>query len=41
MVLSCRPHAVANVTHARPYCFWPVDVMNLTELLLLAGTSES
>jgi len=35
MVLSCRPHAAVGAEHPRPYCFWPVDLTNLAEVLLL------
>jgi len=35
MVLSCRPHAAVGAQHPRPYCFWPVDLTNLVEVLLL------
>ena len=36
MILSCHPvHGVA--AHARPMAYWPVDVMELAERLLLAG----
>jgi ADP-ribosylglycohydrolase len=37
LVLSCRPDATARATHPRPWCLWPVDVMNLAERLLLCG----
>ena len=36
MLLSCRPHQL-RARHARPSRFWPVDVLELAELLLLAG----
>ncbi|MGH9857760.1 MAG: ADP-ribosylglycohydrolase family protein, partial [Acidobacteriota bacterium] len=35
MVLSCRPHRAAGAANPRPWCFWPVDLLNLAELLLL------
>ncbi len=35
MVLSCRPHAAVGAEHPRPYCFWPVDLTNLAEVLLI------
>jgi ADP-ribosyl-[dinitrogen reductase] hydrolase len=37
MVLSCRPHPLV-ARHARPSRFWPVDVLELAELLLIAGS---
>jgi ADP-ribosylglycohydrolase len=38
MVLSCRPaEGLANVHRPRPAAVWPVDVLELAELLLLAG----
>jgi ADP-ribosylglycohydrolase len=36
-VLSCRPLRIANTTHPRPLDFWPVDALDLSEALLLAG----
>jgi len=37
-VLSCRPlEHMDGVVHPRPSPFWPVDAMELAELLLLAG----
>jgi ADP-ribosylglycohydrolase/fructose-1,6-bisphosphatase/inositol monophosphatase family enzyme len=36
MVLSCRPHPL-RARHARPLRCWPVDVLELAELLLVAG----
>jgi ADP-ribosylglycohydrolase/fructose-1,6-bisphosphatase/inositol monophosphatase family enzyme len=36
MVLSCHPIA-GFARHPRPMAFWPVDAMELSELLLLAG----
>lgn len=38
-VLSCRAHA-ARTARARPWVYWPTDVMELAELLLLAGRGE-
>jgi len=37
LVLSCRPDPAARAQHPRPWCFWPVDLLNLAELLLLCG----
>jgi ADP-ribosylglycohydrolase len=39
-VLSCRPH-VACGGRPRPEAYWPTDVMELAERLLLAGQSEA
>jgi ADP-ribosylglycohydrolase/fructose-1,6-bisphosphatase/inositol monophosphatase family enzyme len=36
MVLSCRPHRVC-APRPRPIAYWPGDVLELSELLLLAG----
>jgi hypothetical protein len=36
MVLSCRPGSASGAVHPRPWCFWPVDLTNLAELLMLA-----
>lgn len=36
MILSCRPHAL-RAAHPRPMEFWPVDVLELAERLVLAG----
>jgi ADP-ribosylglycohydrolase/fructose-1,6-bisphosphatase/inositol monophosphatase family enzyme len=36
MILSCHPLA-AVARHPRPMAYWPVDVMELAERLLLAG----
>lgn len=36
-VLSCRPLATAPTRHPRPRVYWPVDVPELAERLLLAG----
>ena len=35
MVLSCRSYPGPGIEHPRPYCFWPVDLLNLAEILLL------
>jgi len=33
---NCRPEAGhPRVRHPRPECFWPVDVLELAELLIL------
>jgi len=37
MILSCRPHPL-RARHPRPPSCWPVDVLELAEGLLLAGT---
>lgn len=37
MVLTCRPYADPRIKHPRPMSLWPVDLLILTELLLLAG----
>ncbi len=37
MVLSCRPHAVC-APRPRPAAYWPGDVLEVAELLLLAGS---
>ena len=36
MILSCRSHPL-RARHARPRAFWPVDLYELSERLLLAG----
>jgi len=36
MILSCHP-VLGAAAHARPMTYWPVDVMELAERLLLAG----
>ena len=36
-VLSCRPLRSTKTAHPRPIEFWPVDVLELAEALLLAG----
>jgi ADP-ribosylglycohydrolase/fructose-1,6-bisphosphatase/inositol monophosphatase family enzyme len=36
MVLSCRAHP-SRARHARPMAYWPTDVLELAERLLLAG----
>lgn len=38
MILSCRPHAL-RARRPRPMAYWPVDVLELAERLLLAGSS--
>ncbi len=38
-VLSCRAHA-ARTSRPRPWVYWPSDVLELAELLLLAGRGE-
>jgi ADP-ribosylglycohydrolase/fructose-1,6-bisphosphatase/inositol monophosphatase family enzyme len=35
MVLSCRSSSAAGAKRLRPWAFWPVDLTNLAELLLL------
>jgi ADP-ribosylglycohydrolase len=35
MVLSCRPHRATGAVHPRPWPFWPVDLLNLAEMLML------
>jgi ADP-ribosyl-[dinitrogen reductase] hydrolase len=40
MVLSCRPHAL-RTAKPRPSIYWPTDVFELAERLLLAGTKPS
>jgi fructose-1,6-bisphosphatase/inositol monophosphatase family enzyme len=37
MVLSCRPHPL-RTPRPRPRAYWPTDVLELAERLLLAGT---
>jgi len=39
MVLSCRP-LPPRAQRTRPRAYWPVDVMEIAERLLLAGTPE-
>jgi ADP-ribosylglycohydrolase/fructose-1,6-bisphosphatase/inositol monophosphatase family enzyme len=41
MVLSCRPHGAAGAPHPRPRAYWPVDVLELAECLLVAGSDEA
>jgi len=36
MILSCRPVA-APAAHPRPLAYWPADVYELSERLLVAG----
>ncbi len=35
LVLSCRPDRAAGAVRPRPWALWPVDLTNLSELLLL------
>lgn len=37
MVLSSRPYNDPRIAHPRPMSLWPVDILLLAELLLLAG----
>lgn len=37
MILSCRPYSRPHVAHPRPLALWPVDLLLLSEMLLLAG----
>ena len=37
LILGCRSDSAAGAKRPRPWCFWPVDALNLAELLLLAG----
>ena len=37
MVLSCRAHPL-RARHPRPMAYWPADVLDLAECLLIAGT---
>ncbi len=39
-VLSCRSHS-SRTSRARPWVYWPTDVLELAELLLLAGRGEA
>jgi ADP-ribosylglycohydrolase/fructose-1,6-bisphosphatase/inositol monophosphatase family enzyme len=40
LVLSCRPvDGAPGVRRPRPAAFWPIDALELAELLLLAGSS--
>jgi ADP-ribosylglycohydrolase/fructose-1,6-bisphosphatase/inositol monophosphatase family enzyme len=39
MILSCRPMP-PRASRPRPRAYWPVDVMEIAERLLLAGTPE-
>jgi ADP-ribosyl-[dinitrogen reductase] hydrolase len=39
-VLSCRPHPL-RARRPRPMTFWPVDVLEMAERLLLAGRSAA
>jgi ADP-ribosylglycohydrolase/fructose-1,6-bisphosphatase/inositol monophosphatase family enzyme len=40
MVLSCRPHPL-RARRPRPMPYWPVDVLELAERLLIAGTADA
>jgi ADP-ribosylglycohydrolase/fructose-1,6-bisphosphatase/inositol monophosphatase family enzyme len=40
MILSCRPHPL-RARHPRPMTFWPVDVLELAEALLIAGSAAA
>jgi ADP-ribosylglycohydrolase len=40
MVLSCRPHA-SRAKRPRPMEYWPIDVFELAERLLLAGADPT
>jgi ADP-ribosyl-[dinitrogen reductase] hydrolase len=40
MVLSCRAHPL-RARHPRPLVYWPVDVLEIAERLLLAGRGEA
>ena len=41
-VLNCRPDPMRrNVNHPRPRCYWPVDALEVAELLLRAGATRS
>jgi ADP-ribosylglycohydrolase len=37
LVLSCRSDSASGARRPRPWPFWPVDALNLAELLMLAG----
>jgi len=39
MVLSCRAHP-SRARHPRPMAYWPSDVLDLAECLLVAGTAS-
>jgi len=39
-ILSCRPHSM-RARHPRPMAFWPVDVLELAEELLLVGQAAA
>jgi ADP-ribosylglycohydrolase len=41
MVLSCRAHGAAAAPHPRPRAYWPVDVLELAECVLVAGSEPS
>ncbi len=40
MILSCRPQG-EGVRHPRPMACWPVDALQISERLLLAGTAAA
>jgi len=40
MILSCRPHPL-RARHPRPMAFWPVDVLELAEELLIVGNAAA
>ncbi|MCK5741154.1 MAG: ADP-ribosylglycohydrolase family protein [Chlorobi bacterium] len=40
-LLNCRPDAAnPNVNHPRPECFWPTDVLDLSEKLLISAKQQ-
>jgi ADP-ribosyl-[dinitrogen reductase] hydrolase len=39
MVLSCRPHPL-RAPHPRPMAYWPSDVLEVAECLLIAGAEH-
>jgi len=40
-LLSCRPLADSPTSHPRPIQFWPVDVLDLAERLLVVGAEDT
>lgn len=40
-VLSCRPLPGSGTAHPRPPEYWPVDVLELAEALVVAGRSKA
>lgn len=40
MILSCRPH-LSRALHPRPMAYWPVDVLELAERLVLTGAAQT